>query len=141
MRLDPLTREEADRLCNSPAEAAFLTAFSAICTREAKRRNGNAAEITIKPHCWVEGLNDFRVDFLIRQGPAGLVVECDDLSLEPLLDGDRDRLFLDSHYGVYRFTTDEIAADAERCAQAAFDYFDARALVNRPRKNKTNGGG
>ena len=124
MRLDPVTSEEADRLCDSSGETAFLTAFSALCIHEAQRRDGKAEPITIRPHAWIE---EFRVDFLILRGGHGVVIECDDSSLEPILDGDRDQIFRDSNYGVYRFTREELAADAEYCAQIAFDYFDARA--------------
>ncbi len=133
VRRDPVTFDEAMRYCESPIEARFLAAFSAVCLEAAedRRRKDEGDQILIQPQA---RLGDYRVDFLISQGATRLIVECDGHDFhnvtkqQALNDRKRDRWLHNDDYVVFRFTGSEIYADPKRCAEAAFRYLDDRAV-------------
>jgi very-short-patch-repair endonuclease len=137
MRVEPVgPLAKALRLCESPIEAQFLTAFFLVCVKEAQSPDRRPQSIDIGASCIdkyasivIEPqvlIDSYRVDFLITYGTTYLVVECDGHDFHSLTeeqeinDRERDEWLVKHGYTVFRITGSEIFGDARACAERAF---------------------
>lgn len=135
-RLAPTAYDCWTSPCESPIEIAFLTAFCCLCDicgtdylpgwlTVARRPD----HLLIMPQAVIE---DFRVDFLIQNGSASVVVECDGHDFhertkeQAIADRSRDRRLQELEYAIMRFTGREIYRNAVGCARQVWTFIQER---------------